>query len=141
MTDKINLTYGQAEMLLGNEQFKELAAKPFPIRISFRLARVLKKIDSELEFYLQKKQELIQKYAMRREDGKLTDENGMVKFETDEGPIQITELASEKLVLNETKIPLSLDKCPDLSMQETMMLLEFVEEIEDNPEEGVIGEE
>lgn len=131
MTDKIELTYGQAEQLMTNEQFRELITKPLPVKVSFRLARIMKKLQDELELYIQNKQELIKKYAVPREDGELADENGMVRFKDDEGPKQIAELATEKLPLTENKIPLSMDACPDLSIQETMMLLEFIEEIDE----------
>lgn len=131
MTDKIELTYGQAEQLMTNEQFIELSTKPFPVKVSFRLARVIKAIESEMELYIQNKQELIKKYAAPREDGTLADENGMVRFNSDEGPKQIAEIATEKLPLTENKIPLNLNDCPDLSIQETMMLLEFIEEIDE----------
>lgn len=135
MTEKIELTYGQAEIMLSNKQFTELASKPFPVRISFRLARILKSVQSEMELYIANKKELIEKYAVPNEDGNIADANGLVKFSNPEGPKQIEELASEIIPLTENKIPLNLDECPDLSMQEVMMLLEFIEEEDSNKEE------
>jgi len=64
------------EVVQNNPVLKALAeSKDVPVRISFRLAKVLKVLDENLKMYLGVKQRLIEKYCKRNEMGEPVIEN------------------------------------------------------------------
>lgn len=97
---------------------KELKAKP-----AYRVGKTIKAVEGELTVFNQTRQELIQKYGEKKEDGQLnTDENGNVKIPLDvisEFNKQMQELLNEEIELNVNLI--ALDDIEELNFTPTEM--------------------
>ena len=61
--------------LLGNLTHKQL-----PIKVSYAIAKNISKIEKELEIYNKERQNLIDKYCLKDEEGNLIDENNQFKI-------------------------------------------------------------
>lgn len=59
------------EVVQSNQVLKNLAeSREVPVRVSFRLAKMLKSLDENLKIYLTEKQKIIEKYCKKDEEGK-----------------------------------------------------------------------
>ena len=110
-----------------------LAAKPvldklmhsnFSGKKAFTIARMMKKIQAEMELYEESRTNLIQKYAERDEQGELkVDEQGMIHV----APEQIFDCNAELIELAMAEINLDCAAIP----------YEWLEEVEMTPEEAI----
>lgn len=90
-----------SEMLELRTIFVQLKAIKLPIRASYQIAKFLQKTESDLKFYQEKYQDIIENYAMRDSDGnKILAENGGIKVDlekSDECVIKMTELNNTEI--------------------------------------------
>lgn len=55
--------------------FRELSEKQLPIRVAFRIARLIRELDKENATFESSRKAIIEKYAMRDEAGKIAQAN------------------------------------------------------------------
>jgi len=142
----IKLTLGEVEGLLNNEELKDLIKIKLPAAASFRLARVLKRIEPDYETYIDSKNSLFNKYAARDSNDKImTNENGAILFKDIQSmDKELKDLQNEELDLGVEQLDLKLKDCPEkISTQEIMLLLLFVKDPEnfdkeENKDEPVV---
>jgi len=95
------------EVVQNNPVLKALAeSKDVPVRISFRLAKVLKVLDENLKMYLGVKQRLIEKYCKRNEMGEPVIENNQYTVP----PENLETFQKEYFELLTLEIDLGVDK-------------------------------
>jgi len=95
------------EVVQNNPVLRNLAeSKDVPVRISFRLARVLKALDENLKIYLSAKQKLIEKYCKRDEKGEPIVENNQYTIPPD----NLETFQKEYFELLALEIDLGVDK-------------------------------
>jgi len=127
----VKLTLGQVEGLLNNEELKDLTKMKLPAAASFRLARILKRIEPDYETYVSSKNNLFNKYATRDDNDKImTNENGAILFKDIQSmDKELKDLQNEELDLGIEQLNLKLNDCPEkISTQEIMLLLLFVKD-------------
>ncbi len=59
------------EVLEMKESLSNIISQPLPIKVSFKMSKIIKAIDEELEIYNNKNNDLIRKYGEETEDGKI----------------------------------------------------------------------
>ena len=77
----INITIN--DMLNSQNVFREIANMPIKMRTSFAIARIIRNLETELETFEKTRQELIQMYGEKNDDGSLKineDGNIIMKF-------------------------------------------------------------
>ena len=129
----IKLTLGQVEGLLNNEELKDLTKMKLPASSSFRLAQVLKKIEPDYETYIESKNILLNRYAVKDDNDKvMTNEDGAILFKDVQSMNkELRSLQNEELDLGVEQFDLKLKDCPEkTSTQEIMLLLLFVKDPE-----------
>ena len=81
--------------------FIQLKSIKLPIRASYQIAKFLQKTETDLKFYQEEYQAIIETYASRDENGnKLTAENGGIKVD----PTKADECVAKMNELNNTEI-------------------------------------
>lgn len=87
--------------------FRELSGKQLPIKVAFKIARLIRELDKENATFESSRKAIIEKYAMRDESGKITQaDNGNIILQQD----KIIECNSELNELLSTKIEINADK-------------------------------
>lgn len=109
----------------------KLLDKELPLKISYSLFKLAKRLNEEYKFYNTKRQELIEKYAER-------DEKNNIKTENNTIPIQkelVEECNSKLLELNNFEFeiefkPISIDLLGDLSItpKDLLILDKFIKD-------------
>ena len=88
--------------------FRELSEKQLPIRVAFRIARLIRELDKENATFESSRRAIIEKYAMRDETGKITQaDNGNIILQQDkieDCNNELNELLSAEVEINADKI-------------------------------------
>lgn len=95
--------------------FRELSEKQLPIRVAFRIARLIRELDKENATFESSRRAIIEKYAMRDEAGKIAQaNNGNILLQQDkieDCNNELNELLSTEVEINADKINIEdLDK-------------------------------
>ncbi len=125
----IKLKTAQADAMLNSPMFGQTIKKPFPVKTSYWLARAVDKIEQEMRTFLKQRQEVIDELAVKGEDGKPEVKKGMVSFgeNAEKAAEKLDGLLDIDIELDIKKIVIDPDRCPDLSVEELMLLLPIIE--------------
>ena len=91
------------DVLEGQEALQKLSNQQLPGRVAFRIGRLLKKLEEVLTSYNEVRNNLLEKYAKRKEDGtfELNDKN---EYQFDEEHMKIFVEEMNKLVAEEVEV-------------------------------------
>ena len=122
-------------MKIKNMYFETLAGvqplmqKEFSAKTSFHLARIFDKIKSESNVYFSEKQRLVDKYAKKDDKGKnIIQGDSILLNEPEKFQKEFDELMGIEIDLGLDKIKIDFDNEPKLSINEMMILFNFIEE-------------
>ena len=101
------------DILEGQEALQKLSNQQLPGRIAFRIGRLIKKLEEVLTSYNEVRNNLLEKYAKRKEDGtfELNDKN---EYQFDEEHMKIFVEEMNKLVAEETSVEADPIKFSDI---------------------------
>ena len=101
------------DILEGQAALQKLSNQQLPGRIAFRIGRLLKKLEEVLTSYNEVRNNLLEKYAKRKEDGtfELNDKN---EYQFDEEHMKIFVEEMNKLVAEETSVEADPIKFSDI---------------------------
>jgi hypothetical protein len=112
--------------------FNKIMQQSFKGSLAFKIARLARELDKEMQTFNEERQKIIQKYAKKDENGELiTDENGNVTFDTDkvqEVNEEFNSLLSTELEVNADKLPMDCMDSFELTPQEMLGIEMFFEE-------------
>ena len=77
-----------------------LSQKDLPFRLSYKVSKLLDKVEKDSQFYTEKLRNIIQKYALRDENGEIVFEGDSVKI----APSSLTAAEKELADLNDIDI-------------------------------------
>jgi len=108
---------------------QSLLTKEFSAKTSFYLARIFDKIQSESKIYFSEKQRLVDKYAKKDDKGKnIIQGDSILLNEPEKFQKEFDELMGIEIDLGLDKIKIDFDNEPKLSINEMMILFNFIEE-------------
>lgn len=113
------------------ETFSKIMQQSFKGSLAFKIARLVRELDKEMQTFNEERQKIIRKYGEKDENGELIiDENNNVKFNNN----KIVEVNEEFNSLLNTELEINADKLPEDSMdafeitpQEMMNIEKFFE--------------
>lgn len=112
--------------------FNKIMQQSFKGSLAFKIARLARELDKEMQTFNEERQKIIQKYAKKDENGELiTDENGNVTFDTDkvqEVNEEFNSLLGTELEVNADKLPMECMDSFELTPQEMLGIEMFFEE-------------
>jgi len=108
--------------------FQKILNKPFPVAISFKLAKMAQKLDVEFEAIEKVKNGLVTKYGVPNEKGQMTVTEDSPNFEKFVGEFNELMAMEVELVIEKVKLPEQVDGKPlELEPSLLMALGKFVE--------------
>lgn len=124
-------TVRAGDILDADQAFKTLATEKMPASVSFKIARLIRALDSEYDDLMKTLRELIEKYAEPGEDGNKISSDGHYVIPKDNVAAYNTEyntLYNQLVELNANKIPASAMDAINLNINEALALEPFIEE-------------
>ena len=116
-----------SDVVNSTETFNKIMQQSFKGSLAFKIARLVRELEKEMQTYNEERIKIIKKYGKKDENGELiTDENGNVSFETD----KIEEINGEFQSLLETELEINADKLPMDSIDEFKLTPQQMLEIE-----------
>lgn len=114
------------DMLNAVESLKKLGAKEVPAKVSYRLARLAKKFQSEIKVFEAKRFELLKKYGEE-----VADKKGFWQCKPENiEPFQqdMSDMLEQPVEIDFTKIPLEMFGDVKLEARDLAALDDFIEE-------------
>lgn len=108
-----------------------LSQKDLPFRLSYKVSKLLDKVERDSQFYTEKLRNIIQKYAMRDENGEIILEGENVKIESTSITAAEKELADlNDIDVDDINIFFTLEELENLEIKpsELQGLLPFIKE-------------
>lgn len=108
-----------------------LSQKDLPFRLSYKVSKLLDKVEKDSQFYTEKLRNIIQKYAMRDENGEIILEGENVKIEFTSVAAAEKELADlNDIDIEDPNIFFTIDEFEGLEIKpsELQGLLPFIKE-------------
>ena len=97
------------DIVNSTETFNKIMQQSFKGSLAFKIARLARELDKEMQTFNSERQKIIQKYGEKGENGELkVDENGNVRFENS----KIQEINDEFNSLLNTELEINADKLP-----------------------------
>ena len=97
------------DVVNATETFNKIMQQSFKGSLAFKIARLARELDKEMQTFNEERQKIIQKYGNKDENGELIiDKNGNVKFDN----ANIEEINQEFSSLLETELEINADKLP-----------------------------
>lgn len=128
------LTHGMLDGMVNNKDMITIMSKALPAATSMQLAKIIRKCSNELKEYIEKKQEIIQEYSQKDDNGApITQPGDMVLLDnkrTDEARDKLREIADIP-VGNGFELPtfkFNSDAFPNITPQEALAILPFLNE-------------
>ena len=116
------------------EVMNDLIQKKMKIKVAYKIARLAREIQKEIELFESTRHTLIEKYGIKNENGELVeDKNGgypIQKEKKDEFLKETNELLNSKISLNVDKLSLKDLEEAELTPQQIIKLIDFIEEEE-----------
>lgn len=76
------MKFSNEKILNDAPRLTAISNKQLPVKISYAIAKNIKKIEAELNVYNSEREKLIEKYSVKDEDGKtMTDKNNQIKIQ------------------------------------------------------------
>ena len=97
------------DILNASETFNAIMQQSFKGSLAFKIARLARELNKEMETFNAERQKLLQKYCVKDENGELKiNDNGTVQVEPD----KINEFNEEFTSLLETEVEINAEKLP-----------------------------
>ena len=120
------------EILNASDTFSKIMEQSFKGSLAFKIARLARELNKEVETFNAERQKLLNKYCVKTDDGNFDmDENGNLKLK----PETIQEFNEEFNALLETEVEVNADKLPmekiddfNITPQQMLALEKFFEE-------------
>jgi len=120
------------EIFNATETFKVIMNQQFKGSLAFKIARLVRELDKEMETFNTERQKILTEYCVKDTDGNIQqDENGNIQIQPD----RINEFNEEFSNLLNTTVEINADKLPidkiddfDLTPQQMLNLEMFFEE-------------
>lgn len=120
------------DILNASETFNTIMTQSFKGSLAFKIARIARELNKEMETFNSEKQKLLQEYCEKDENGEfVTLDNGNIKIITD----KIDDFTNELSSLLETTVEINVDKLPmdkiddfNITPQQMLTLEKFFEE-------------
>jgi len=98
-----------SDVVNATETFNKIMQQSFKGSLAFKIARLARELDKEMQTFNEERQKIIQKYGNKDENGELIiDKNGNVKFDN----TKLEEINQEFNSLLETELEINADKLP-----------------------------
>lgn len=98
-----------SDVVNATETFNKIMQQSFKGSLAFKIARLARELDKEMQTFNAERQKIIQKYGNKDENGELIiDENGNIKFDNSD----LVEINQEFNSLLETELEINADKLP-----------------------------
>jgi len=98
-----------SDIVNATETFNKIMQQSFKGSLAFKIARLARELDKEMQTFNEERQKIIQKYGNKDENGELIiDENGNIKFDN----ADLIEINQEFNSLLETELEINADKLP-----------------------------
>lgn len=131
-----------SKMLLGEGPLKiqglqRLAERDLPVRVAYKVARILKLLGEEAKAYDEQRVKLIKKYATKDEKGELVVENGEAAFAPEQRALfdkEFRELNTSEITLESQAILVDDFRDVQVSSKELVLLGDFL--VEEIPEDS-----
>jgi hypothetical protein len=128
---KVLIKVSLNDVVNSTQTFNKLMQQPFKGSLAFKIARLARELEKEMQTFNDERMKIIRKYGKKDENGELiVGEDGNVSFEND----KINDLNSEFNSLLETELEINADKLPmdsidefELTPQEIIGLEKFFE--------------
>ena len=119
------------DIVNSTEIFNKIMQQPFKGSLAFKIARLVRELEKEMQTFNDERMKIIRKYGKKDENGELIVNNdGNIEFEND----KINEINYEFNSLLETELEINADKLPidsidefELTPQEVISLEKFFE--------------
>ena len=126
----INITIN--DMLNSQNVFREIANMPIKMRTSFAIARIIRNLETELETFEKTRQELIQMYGEKNDDGSLKineDGNIIIASENIEKyNKEIQDLLNEEITIAAEPLRIEDMEYIELTPTQAYMIEKFIKE-------------
>lgn len=120
------------DVVNATETFNKIMQQSFKGSLAFKIARLARELDKEMQTFNTERQKIIQKYGEKDENGELKiDENGNVKFENSkiqEINEEFNSLLNTELEINADKLPMDSIDAFEITPQEMLSIETFFEE-------------
>ena len=117
-------------ILNASKIFNDISTINFPAVTAFKIARIQREMNKEIEAFEKERAAIAQKYGERDEDGNLKVDNGNVIIQAD----KIEECNQELEALFSTEISLNVNKLnfdevngAEMTAQQAMGIIDFIE--------------
>jgi len=121
-----------SDVVNATETFNKIMQQSFKGSLAFKIARLARELDKEMQTFNSERQKIIQKYGEKDENGELKiDENGNVKFESSkiqEINDDFNSLLNTELEINADKLPMDSIDAFEITPQEMLGIEIFFEE-------------
>lgn len=112
---KVLIKVSLSDVVNSSETFSKLMQQSFKGSLAFKIARLARELDKEMQTFNNEKMKIITKYGKKDENGQLAiDDNGNVRFDQN----QINELNEEFNSLMDTELEINADELPMDSIDE-----------------------
>ena len=119
------------DIVNATETFNKIMQQSFKGSLAFKIARLARELDKEMQTFNTERQKIIQKYGEKDENGELiVDEKGLVKF----NKTNLKEINEEFNSLLDTDLEINVDKLPmdsidnfEITPQEMLQIEVFFE--------------
>lgn len=112
--------------------FNKIMQQSFKGSLAFKIARLARELDKEMQTFNTERQKIIQQYGEKDENGELkVDENGNVKFDNNkinEINEDFNSLLNTELEINADKLPIDSMDAFEITPQEMLQIEKFFEE-------------
>ena len=119
-------------ILNSQEIFRQLATTPMKAKTAFKIARIIKNAENELEIFNKTRNELLNKYAQRNDDGTyVTTENNEIIIDPqkiDECNEDFTNLLNTTIEWTVEKIKIEELENAELTPQQINLINDFLDE-------------
>jgi len=120
------------DIVNATETFNKIMQQSFKGSLAFKIARLARELDKEMQTFNAERQKIIQKYGEKDENGELKiDEKGLVKF----NKTNLKEINEEFNSLLDTDLEINVDKLPmdsidnfEITPQEMLQIEVFFED-------------
>ena len=129
MKFKLGLLFNAVGNLQRPGPLSKLARAPLPIKLSFRISGLLKRVQEELKVFEEKRIGLVEKYAKRNAKGELPKRGGMKVADENLEAFQaeFNEMAGIEADIDFEPVKLSLLESVNMAPNEIGLIMDFIE--------------
>ena len=126
----IRIAAGLAQELISSPVMGQVLKKEFPVKTSYWLSRILRRLQSEMVDFNQQRHALLEKYGAKDEKGQFIIVAGQVQLGENAQVFAqaYSELAEIEIDVGFHPLVLDMERCPDLTTEEMLWLAPLLAE-------------